>query len=78
MSPVYPDTHHHPTEDIVFGRLKLRAPHAVDEIDDILSEHRLVIASGTRFLETIQAVQDEVGNYPRKLRVNRTNVFVAA
>lgn len=56
----YPDTHHHPTEDIVFERLKLRAPGAADEIDAILSEHRQVIESGIRFLEAIQAVQEAV------------------
>ena len=56
----YPDTHHHPTEDIVFERLKLRAPGAADEIDAILSEHRQVIESGIRFLEAIQAVQEDV------------------
>ena len=56
----YPDTHHHPTEDVVFEQLKLRAPGAADEIDAILSEHRQVIESGIRFLEAIQAVQEAV------------------
>jgi len=56
----YPDTHHHPIEDIVFAQLKLRAPAAADEIDAILSEHRQVIEFGIRFLEAIQAVQEDV------------------
>ena len=55
----YPDTHHHPTEDILFERLKLRVPEATDEVDAILSEHQQMIASGTRFLELIRAVQKE-------------------
>jgi hemerythrin-like domain-containing protein len=56
----YPDTHHHPTEDIVFEQLKLRVPEAADEIDAILAEHRQLIESGTRFLEAIRALEEEV------------------
>ena len=55
----YPDTHHHPTEDIVFEQLKLRVPEAADEVDAILSEQRQMIESGTRFLEAVRAVEEE-------------------
>ncbi len=55
----YPDTHHHPTEDIVFEQLKSRVPEATDEVDAILAEHRQMIESGTHFLEAIRAVQEE-------------------
>ena len=56
----YPDTHHHPTEDILFERLKSRVPEAADEVDAILSEHQQMIASGTRFLDLVRAVKNEV------------------
>ena len=35
----YSDTHHHPTEDVVFASLKLRAPEQAAEIEAILAEH---------------------------------------
>ena len=56
----YPDTHHHPTEDILFERLKLRVPEAADDVDAILFEHQRMIASGTRFLDLIRAAKNEV------------------
>jgi hemerythrin-like domain-containing protein len=55
----YPDTHHHPTEDVVFQQLKLRVPEVAGEIDAILSEHRQMVESGTHFLEAIRAVEEE-------------------
>ncbi len=55
----YPDTHHHPMEDLLFEQLKLRVPEAADEVNAILSEHQEMIASGTRFLDLIRAVQKE-------------------
>jgi hemerythrin-like domain-containing protein len=56
----YPDTYHHPTEDIVFERLKLRMPESIEEVDAILSEHRQVIEAGIRFLDAVRAVQEDV------------------
>jgi len=56
----YPDTHHHPTEDIVFDRLKQRAPDAAGEVNALLGEHEELIARGRRFLEAIRAVAEEV------------------
>ncbi len=55
----YPDTHHHPTEDLVFERLKQRAPDAAEDVDSILAEHEELIAKGQRFLEAIRAVAQE-------------------
>ncbi len=56
----FPDTHHHPTEDILFERLKLRVPEATDDVDTILFEHQRMIASGTRFLDLIRAAKKDV------------------
>lgn len=56
----FPDTHHHPTEDILFERLKLRVPEAADDVDTILFEHQRMIASGTRFLDLIRAAKKDV------------------
>ena len=56
----YPDTHHHPTENLLFERLKLRVPEAADDVDAILFEHQRMIASGTRFLDLIRAAKNDV------------------
>ena len=37
---VYPDTYHHPKEEMVFGTLKLRDPGAAANIGDLAAEHR--------------------------------------
>ena len=55
----YPDTHHHPTEDIVFEYLKRCVPAAAEDVEAILAEHEELIASGIRFLEAIRAVEEE-------------------
>ena len=55
----YPDTHHHPTEDIVFAHLQERAPETQADIDAILLEHQRLVDAGTRFLKAIEAVEHE-------------------
>lgn len=55
----YPDTHHHPTEDIVFGRLKERSPEVTEEVDSLLGEHEELIALGRRFLDAVRAAEEE-------------------
>jgi hemerythrin-like domain-containing protein len=55
----HPDTHHHPTEDIVFARLKRTAPEACSEVDAIMDEHARVIARGREFLGLVRAVEED-------------------
>jgi hemerythrin-like domain-containing protein len=55
----YPDTHHHPTEDIVFQHLRERAPDTAAAIEAILTEHQELAASGRRFLAAVEAVEHE-------------------
>ena len=55
----YPDTHHHPTEDIVFRYLRDRAPDTAPYIDAITNDHQQLLVSGRRFLEAIDAVEHE-------------------
>lgn len=54
----YPDTHHHPTEDVVFARLKARVPGAAKDVDRILTEHVALLGKSRLFLEAIQAVEE--------------------
>jgi len=54
----YPDTHHHPTEDVVFAQLKMRVPGAAKDVDRMLTEHAALLAKSRIFLEAIQAVEE--------------------
>lgn len=55
----YPDTCHHPTEDVVFEALKRVAPEAAADVDALSAEHRTLIGAGRAFLEAIRAVEEE-------------------
>ncbi len=55
----YPDTQHHPTEDIVFQHLEERAPETAADIAATLAEHHRLVEAGTRFLKAIEAVEHE-------------------
>ena len=55
----YPDTYHHPTEDVVFARLRRVVPEAETDIDLLLAEHEKLIKYGREFLRTIRAIEEE-------------------
>ena len=40
----FPDLYHHPKEDLVFSRLKARAPDVVERIGDLRREHEALAA----------------------------------
>lgn len=55
----YPDTYHHPTEDVVFAGLRRVVPEAGADIDLLLAEHETLLAHGREFLRTIRAIEEE-------------------
>ena len=55
----YPDTYHHPTEDVVFTALKRVAPETSAQVDALLAEHQTLIGAGRTFLKAIRAVEEE-------------------
>lgn len=55
----FPDTVHHPTEDILFAQLKRAVPEAQHDIDALLAEHGELIAMGRTFLRLVVAVEGE-------------------
>jgi hemerythrin-like domain-containing protein len=73
----YPDAHHHPTEDVVFERLKRRVPETAAEIDAIVAEHEEIIAKGRSFLDALEAAQDDAMMRRDEL-VRRGNGYFAA
>lgn len=53
---VYPKEYHHPQEDLVFARLKLRDPAAAAKIGDLAGEHAKLARHLQRAAEAVDAV----------------------
>jgi hemerythrin-like domain-containing protein len=71
----YPENHHHPKEDIVFEKLKLRDPAAVTRVGDVEAEHQVETKRLQRFA---QAVDDILAGreYPRQNFHNVVREFI--
>jgi hemerythrin-like domain-containing protein len=52
----YPDLYHHPKEDLVFERLKVRDPAAAAEIGDLPGQHAELAVRTRRLQEAVAAV----------------------
>jgi hemerythrin-like domain-containing protein len=52
----YPETCHHPKEDMVFNKLKVRNPAAAKRIGDIEAEHQIETTRLRRLAEAIEAI----------------------
>jgi hemerythrin-like domain-containing protein len=56
---VYPEVYHHPQEDLVFAKLKIRDPAAAAEIGDLAREHQ---KGAERLHRVAQAVNGVLAN----------------
>jgi hemerythrin-like domain-containing protein len=89
----YPDECHHPVEDVVFGRLAIRNPVAVSDLDQLTEEHeeleRLTdllseaiesaMSSGDVATEELRAVMQRfVDNYRHHMEVEEERFFSVA
>src|ERR1700686_2719782 len=52
----YPESYHHPKEDIVFEKLKLRNPPAVTRVGDVEAEHQLETKRLQRFAQAVDDI----------------------
>ena len=55
----YPDTCHHPKEDIIYAKFKARAPDRAASIADLAAEHREGAARLCRVAQAIDAVLND-------------------
>jgi hemerythrin-like domain-containing protein len=53
---VYPEVYHHPQEDLVFAKLKVRDPAAARKVGDLAGEHRKGAERLRQVAETVDAV----------------------
>ena len=73
----YPALCHHPKEDAVFARLRLKAPKAAAAIGDLAAEHREVGARVAAFRDLVATLyRDAV--VPREKLVSAARDFIAA
>ena len=56
----YPEECHHPKEDLIFRKLRERAPEAAEIVGDLEAEHERIGTLARHFREAIQNVLDEV------------------
>jgi hemerythrin-like domain-containing protein len=55
----FPDLYHHPKEDLIFGKLKERAPHAADRIGDLRRQHEALAARTRELSAGLKAVLED-------------------
>jgi hemerythrin-like domain-containing protein len=55
----YPDTHHHPTEDVVFEALRAKVPSMRRKIDAAVAEHVEIIDKGQALLDLLRSIEGE-------------------
>lgn len=71
----FPETHHHPKEELLFGRLRERDPETADRVGDLRVAHRELAARARRFAAALRAVLDEI-EVPREALVRSARQFV--
>jgi len=67
----YPDSCHHPKEDMIVGKVKVRDPVAVATLGDLEGEHQ----EGTRRLRQVAQAVERVLNDQDLLRQNVANII---
>jgi len=72
----YPESYHHPKEDIVFEKLKLRDPPAARYVGDVEHEHQLETERLQRFAQAVDAILAG-REYPRERFHNVVREFIA-
>lgn len=56
----FPDRYHHPREDVAFARLVERDPGTKALTEQMLQDHRVIVAAGTELLSYLQQVIEDV------------------
>ena len=71
----FPEIYHHPKEDLLFTRLKERAPKVVERVGDLRREHETLAARSREFSSGLRAVLDEA-YVPREAFVRWGQAFI--
>ena len=71
----FPDLYHHPKEDMVFARLRERAPEDAERIGDLRQEHEAITSRSREFAAGLKAVLGEA-HVPRDSFVRWARAFI--
>jgi len=71
----FPDLYHHPKEDLIYARLKERAPEAAERVGDLRREHEALAARSREFSAGLKAVLEEA-HVPREAFVRWARGFI--
>lgn len=89
----YPDLVHHPNEDLIYQKLRERAPELAAQIGDLEAEHRKIGQLTRAFEKTVRgmllefdisrddvlsAAKDFIENQRRHMEMERATIFPAA
>ncbi len=55
----YPDLIHHPTEDLIFEKLKDCDPDTSAEVDRLVAEHKVLADKSAQLLESLRCIENE-------------------
>ncbi len=72
----YPDLFHHPTEDLIFEKLKERDPSACPIVDNLMEEHKALAEKGAQFFEPLQTIVSE-SMVPRETLESQGRGYIA-
>lgn len=72
----FPDLYHHPKEDLVYEKLKQRAPDVVERIGDLRREHEMIAARSREFSAGLKAILEEEAHVPREAFVRWGRSFI--
>lgn len=71
----YPEVCHHPKEDLVLDRLRLKAPDQADRVGDLRADHEELAALTSRFLAQVHQVM-QGAEIPREWFGNNARDFI--
>lgn len=71
----YPDRRHHPTEDIIYARLRERYPREAASIGDLADEHRAMAERARRLRDTVYSFLNDPDIAPDSI-VNAARIFI--
>ncbi len=71
----YPNLYHHPTEDLILSKMKMRGGAAKDGFPDLRHEHQELASMTRRFLAAIHNILQEV-EVPREAFQRRAREFL--
>jgi len=71
----FPDAYHHPSEDMIFAKLRERDPRAAESIGDLPTQHAELAARAREFLTGLRAVLEEA-EIPREAFARCAHRFI--